>query len=107
MSLQVTDTAAQHLQNQLAQQGAAQGIRLGVKASGCSGYMYVVDFVDSPSEKDTRLEFSGVPVFVDDLSMPLLETVEVDLVTEGLNKGLRFHNSAATSECGCGESFSV
>jgi len=107
MSLQVTPKAAAHLQRQLAQNTDAAGIRLGVKPSGCSGYMYVVDFVNAPTEQDIPLEFHGVPVFVDDLSLPMMDAVEVDLVTEGLNKGLRFHNANAVSECGCGESFSV
>ena len=107
MSLQVTEKAAAHLGRQLSQNGQAAGIRLGVKPSGCSGYMYVVDFVTTPTDQDVALEFHGVPVFVDDLSLPMMDAVEVDLVTEGLNKGLRFHNENAVSECGCGESFSV
>lgn len=107
MSLTVTTTAADHLRRQLEQKTDAAGIRLGVKPSGCSGYMYVVDFVDQPTDKDIALDFHGVPVFVDDLSYPMMDAVEVDLVTEGLNRGLRFHNANAISECGCGESFSV
>lgn len=107
MSLQVTEKAAAHLGRQLAQNEQAQGIRLGVKPSGCSGYMYVVDFVETPTEQDIALDFHGVPVFVDDLSYPMMDAVEVDLVTEGLNKGLRFINANAVSECGCGESFAV
>ena len=107
MSLQDTEIAAAHLGRQLAQNEQAQGIRLGVKPAGCSGYMYIVDFVTAPTDHDVALDFHGVPVFVDDLSLPMMDAVTVDLVTEGLNKGLRFHNENAVSECGCGESFSV
>ena len=55
MSLQVTPKAAAHLQRQLAQNTDAAGIRLGVKPSWCSGYMYVVDFVSAPTEQDIPL----------------------------------------------------
>ena len=39
MSLQVTEKAAAHLGRQLQQNPDAKGVRLGVKPSGCSGYM--------------------------------------------------------------------
>ncbi len=107
MSLAVTPAAAEHLSRQLQTKPDARGIRLGVKPSGCSGYMYIVDFVNDPTEQDIALDFHGVPVFVDDLSYPMMDAVEVDMVTEGLNRGLRFTNANAISECGCGESFSV
>ncbi|QGG79716.1 iron-sulfur cluster assembly accessory protein [Litorivicinus lipolyticus] len=107
MSLAVTPAAAEHLSRQLQTKTDVRGIRLGVKPSGCSGYMYIVDFVSEPTAQDIALDFHGVPVFVDDLSYPMMDAVEVDMVTEGLNRGLRFNNANAISECGCGESFSV
>jgi iron-sulfur cluster assembly protein len=101
MTITVTAKANQHLKNALAKHPDATAIRLGVKTSGCSGYAYVVDYVDE------ILEFDGLQLVVDPISRPLLHGTEVDLVVEGVNRTLRFHNPNVVSECGCGESFAV
>ncbi|MDP5324438.1 MAG: iron-sulfur cluster assembly accessory protein [Litorivicinaceae bacterium] len=107
MTITVTAKANQHLKNALAKHPDATAIRLGVKTSGCSGYAYVVDYATSPTDVDEILEFDGLQLVVDPISRPLLHGTEVDLVVEGVNRTLRFHNPNVVSECGCGESFAV
>lgn len=89
----------------------AQGIRLAVKESGCSGYMYVLDYVTDSSttnDNDTTLPFGDtVTLFVDKESLPVVNGTEIDYVTEGVNQFFKFRNPNATGECGCGESFTV
>ena len=40
-------------------------------------------------------------------SLPFLQGSRIDYVREGLNEKFAFENPNATSQCGCGESFSV
>lgn len=82
-------------------------LRLGVKESGCNGFMYTLDYIESPDDGDRCFHFDTVDVYVRHEDLPLVLGTEVDLVVEGLNSSLRFKNARAQSYCGCGESFSV
>jgi len=106
-NITITDTASRHIRQQL-QQTQAQYLRLGVKESGCNGYMYMLDFLDSPASDDECLDFGeGVRVCVRQADISLVNGTEVDMLTEGLNSALVFKNPRAVSYCGCGESFAV
>jgi len=107
MTISVTESAAQHVSTQLSNRGKGEGIRLGVKTSGCSGLSYVLDFVDEAQTEDKVFESYGVKLFVDPKSLIYLDGTELDLVRNGLNEGLEFRNPNVAGECGCGESFSV
>lgn len=107
MQVSITDAAAQHVGRQLANRGKGEGIRLGVRTSGCSGFSYVLEFVDELDPMDKVFEQSGVKVFVDPKSLIFLNGTELDFEKEGLNEGLKFNNPNVTAECGCGESFNV
>lgn len=103
----VTDAAVRHFRQQIGAARAA-GLRLSVKESGCTGYMYVIDLVDAPPADDLLLELaSDVRLWLDRASLPVLRGTVVDYVREGLNSVLRFGNPNAKDYCGCGESFSV
>jgi iron-sulfur cluster assembly protein len=103
----ITEVAAQRVSNFLESRGKGEGIRLGVKTSGCSGYAYTLEFVDVLDENDTVIEDNGVKLFVDPKSILYLQGMEVDFVKEGLNEGFKFNNPNVKAECGCGESFTV
>ena len=104
----ITAEAAKHLTSKLAQMPAAEGVRISVKPSGCSGYMYVLDYVKTPEEKDTLIKVNdGLTLFVDTDSLPFLNGTEIDYVKQGLNATIQFRNPNVTGECGCGESFTV
>ena len=49
MALSMSSAALGHVQQQLDKRGKGLGIRLGVKATGCSGLSYVLEFVDEHS----------------------------------------------------------
>jgi len=57
MAISMTEAAAQHIRRSLNGRGKGEGIRLGVRTTGCSGLAYVLEFVDevvlkyAPSEK--------------------------------------------------------
>jgi Fe-S cluster assembly iron-binding protein IscA len=44
--IHLTENAATHISNYLKNRGKGEGIRVGVKTSGCSGLAYVLEFVD-------------------------------------------------------------
>jgi len=103
----MTPAAVDHVRRQLARRPDARGIRLSVRKSGCSGYMYETDWVETPEDDDEIFEFGGVTVYVRRKDLPVINGTEIDFITQGLNSMFQFRNPNATGECGCGESFSV
>lgn len=107
MSVTLTQTAAQRVQGYLAGRGTAEGLRFGVKTTGCSGYAYVVDLVDHIEPDDHVFESHGVKVIVSDKALKLVDGTEIDYRKSGLNESFQFANPRVSDTCGCGESFTV
>ncbi|KPJ92152.1 MAG: hypothetical protein AMJ53_09960 [Gammaproteobacteria bacterium SG8_11] len=109
MPVILTESAAKHVQIMLDKRGHGVGLRLATKASGCSGFSYVVDYADKVDETDDLVfESHGIKVVVDKQSLPNLEGMTVDYVKNNiLNEGFEFINPNVKDMCGCGESFSV
>jgi iron-sulfur cluster assembly protein len=105
----VTEKASQQIRKLLAQQHPdASGLRVGVKAGGCSGFEYV--FAWEPAPKETDLIFEGAEgarVWTDPRSHRMLDGTTLDYDTSLLSRGFVFQNPQAKSTCGCGTSFSV
>ena len=86
----------------------AHFIRLGIEESGCNGFMYTLDFTQSPEDEDLRIEVSNdLSIFVSPDKAELVHGTCIDLEIEGLNSNIVFKNPNAFSYCGCGESFSL
>lgn len=105
--IHLTQNAATHIKNFLDNRGKGEGIRVGIKTSGCSGLAYVLEFVDEIDPHDQVFNQLGVNVFVDPKSLVYLNGLEMDYVKNGLNEGFEFNNPNKKGECGCGESFTV
>lgn len=103
----LTENAAKHIQNFLSKRGKGEGIRLGVKTSGCSGMAYTLEFVDEIQSEDQVFEGYGVKIFVDPKSLVYLDGTQLDYTKEGLQEGFKFDNPNVKDSCGCGESFHV
>lgn len=107
-SIAVTPAAIAHFKRQLDKSQTARAVRLSVKQSGCTGWMYVVDLVSEPKPDDLHLSLGeGVEMLVDPTSLTVVGGTEIDYVTEGVNHQLKFNNPRVKDYCGCGESFSV
>lgn len=103
----ITPRALTHVKRQLRGQNAAVLV-LGVKESGCNGYMYELDYARGDLANGRSFRFAeDVSVFVEDQDWPYVRGTEIDYETEGLNSMLKFNNPNADAKCGCGESFSI
>ncbi|WP_311058676.1 iron-sulfur cluster assembly protein IscA [Pseudomonas aeruginosa] len=107
MAISMTEAAAKHVQRSLEGRGKGEGIRLGVRTTGCSGLAYVLEFVDELAAEDLVFDSHGVKVIIDPKSLVYLDGTELDFTREGLNEGFKFNNPNVRGECGCGESFNV
>ncbi len=107
MAITLTEVAAERVKNFLANRGKGEGLRLGVKTSGCSGMAYVLEFADEIDETDQVFESRGVKIIVDPKSLLYIDGTELDYGKEGLNEGFKFNNPNVKDQCGCGESFTI
>lgn len=105
--LTLTEAATARIRQQLAKRGHGLGLRVGVRKSGCSGYMYTMDYVDEIADSDHVFGADDARLVVDDKDMAVLAGTTVDFSREGLNRIFRFDNPRAQHACGCGESFTV
>jgi iron-sulfur cluster assembly protein len=107
MSITVTENAARQIEKQLQKRGNGVGLRLGVKASGCSGYAYVLDYADDIDSDDIVFDQYNVKVLVKPDSLEKLNGIELDYTKQGFNESFKFNNPNVKGMCGCGESFTV
>lgn len=105
--ISVSPRAQAHIKTQV-EQTQSNYLRLGVKESGCNGFMYTLDFLEDAETNDHLVTVSDhVTVCINEQDLALVDGTEIDMVTQGLNSALIFKNSNATSYCGCGESFAL
>ena len=109
MVIQATNKAVAEVKRLLEKRAAegkvAQGLRIGIRGGGCTGYSYLFEFEDrEPRASDHVLVKDGVRVVVDPKSMLLLKGTEVDFETGMRGHGFKFTNPNTVGACGCGES---
>lgn len=107
--IEISDNASRQIRKLLDKQGlGGGGLRIGVKAGGCSGLSYVFAWEGEPRPTDLVLEGAhDARVFVDPKSFGFLDGTTLDYDTSLLSKGFFFENPNAKATCGCGVSFSV
>ena len=105
--LNFSASAIAHFHQMLSERGRGEGVKVGIKEAGCSGYEYTFDFVDNFDEEHILIETSACNVFIDSKSYSYLKGSLIDYVDEGLNQGIKFVNPNAKAVCGCGESFTI
>ena len=81
-------------------------LRVYISGGGCSGFQYGMALEPFPNADDTVLEIGEIKVFVDPMSVPMLDGVVVDFLDNLDGSGFKFDNPNATKSCGCGNSFS-
>jgi len=107
-AMTVTDAAAARIQALLAKRGKPSvGIRVGVRARGCSGLTYTLEYADEKGKFDEVVEAGGVTILIDPKATMFIIGTEMDYVEDKLESGFTFRNPNEKGRCGCGESFHV
>ncbi len=83
------------------------GVRVGVKAQGCSGMSYFVEYAEKELPFEEVVEEQGVKVLIDPAATMFLIGSKMDYREDKLQSGFVFENPNAKGHCGCGESFHV
>jgi len=107
--IEVTPRASKRILSLMQKEGIAEGgLRIGVKAGGCSGLSYVFRWETTARPDDQIFESpDGSKIYVDTKSFQYLDGTVLDTDTEMLGQSLIFRNPNAKSSCGCGLSFGV
>ena len=103
----ITPGAEKKIQELIAEEQDAVGLRIYVRGGGCHGYQYGMAFESKVSDDDTVIERGAVKVIMDPQSAPLLQGAEVDYVDSLQGSGFSVKNPQAKTTCGCGSSFSA
>lgn len=90
----------------LKQQNPDVLFRLQVQSGGCSGLFYDLKF-DQVKPGDQLFDCNSIAVVVDAQSLIYISELTIDYSEDLMGGGFRFHNLAATTFCGCGNSFSI
>lgn len=81
-------------------------LRVAVQPGGCSGLIYQLFFDEQLEEADAVVDFNGVEVVVDAMSVPYLDGASIDFEDSIQKQGFTIDNPNAANSCACGDSFS-
>ncbi|GAA1613301.1 HesB/IscA family protein [Leucobacter chromiireducens] len=101
-------TAAQDkVRSLLSQEGRDDlRLRIAVQPGGCSGLIYQLFFDERELDNDAIVDFDGVEVVVDQMSVPYLSGATIDFEDTIQKQGFTIDNPNAQGSCACGDSFS-
>ena len=107
--VQISENAGKLIRKMTLKHGLPEGgLRIGIKAGGCSGLSYTFAWEAAPRDGDQVFEGpEGSKVWIDRKSFQFIDGTTLDYDTSLVSKGFIFQNPNAKSSCGCGTSFSV
>jgi iron-sulfur cluster assembly accessory protein len=102
----LSDVAANKVRSLLSQEGRDDlRLRVAVQPGGCSGLIYQLYFDERLLDGDAVVDFDGVEVIVDKMSVPYLEGASIDFEDTIQKQGFTIDNPNAGGSCACGDSF--
>lgn len=103
----LSDTAGDKVRSLLEQEGRDDlRLRVAVQPGGCSGLIYQLYFDERELDGDAIVDFNGVGVIVDKMSVPYLDGAFIDFEDTIQKQGFTIDNPNAGGSCACGDSFS-
>jgi iron-sulfur cluster assembly accessory protein len=103
----LTEVAALKVRSLLSQEGREDlRLRVAVQPGGCSGLIYQLYFDERVLEGDAVVDFNGVEVVVDKMSVPYLDGASINFEDTIEKQGFTIDNPNAGGSCACGDSFS-
>jgi iron-sulfur cluster assembly accessory protein len=103
----LTDAAAAKVKSLLSQEGRDDlRLRVAVQPGGCSGLIYQLYFDERFLDGDVTVDFDGVEVIIDGMSVPYLDGANIDFKDTITEQGFTIDNPQAAGSCACGDSFS-
>lgn len=110
MNVEFTPAFIAHAKKQAAKQNY-NAMFIHAKKVGCNGLAYVFEPVSegvfSSASPEISFEVDGFVFNFPTIQTYIFNGAKFDIVKEGLNRRVSVSNPNATSECGCGASFSV
>ncbi len=108
LPISMTEAAARRIAAIIADEGDPNlKLRVTVSGGGCSGFQYGFALDTDQAADDVAVMRDGVTLLVDQISLMYLTGSEIDFVDELIGAAFQIRNPNATSQCGCGTSFSV
>ncbi len=102
----LTEAAALKVKSLLSQENRDDlRLRVAVQPGGCSGLIYQLYFDERYLDGDQTVDFDGVEVIVDDMSVPYLDGAQIDFKDTISEQGFTIDNPNAAASCACGDSF--
>lgn len=106
--VQITAKAAKKIIEKTALNPAAVGLRLTVKATGCSGNSYQMEHVVTEDlGADDKFQEGAATLYIPKMHSWMLFGTVIDYEVGELSSGFIFTNPNEAGRCGCGESFTV
>lgn len=103
----ITDSAQEKIKEILAEEGDKHKLRMFIQGGGCSGFMYEFMLDEEQNEDDFEIIAGEVVVLVDSMSIQYLQGAIVDFKDDLDGSRFSIKNPQATTQCGCGSSFSI
>jgi iron-sulfur cluster assembly protein len=105
MNITISPEAIVNIKRLQKEYGAVgNALRFGLSTSGCSGYKYILEFEEHPSDSDVVLESEGIIIHVNESHRNKLKDSVIGWKETSFLEGFHIDNPQAKQPCGCGES---